>query len=101
MVKKQHLKTRDTCKVTFELPADFNAKAGAVHLLAEFNDWQEKPFKQLKSGKWQITEEVAPGRSYQFRYHVFENGHDYYLNDEDADHIAANDQGTENAVISC
>ena len=99
MIKKQQVKTRKVCKVTFELPADF--EADAVHLVAEFNDWQEVPFDKQKNGKWKLVQEVEPGREYQFRYRALHNDHDHYFNDPDADSTVHNDQGTENAVISC
>ncbi len=99
MIKKQQLKTRKVCKLTFELPADFEAKA--VHLHADFNDWQPVPFERLKNGKWKLVQEVKPGQDYQFRYRVVHDDYDNYFNDEAADYTVANDQGTENAVLSC
>lgn len=99
MIKKQHVKSRNTCKVTFELPADL--QADAVYLIADYNGWQDIPFERLKSGKWKLVQELEPGNAYQIRYKISEAGNVYYLNDSDADGTTSNDQGSENAVIRC
>lgn len=97
MIKKQHVKSRNVMKLTFELPADL--EGDSVQLLADFNDWNPVEFKQQKSGKWKLVQEVEPGQSYQFRYQIQHGDHQHYLNDPEADHTVPNDQGTENAVI--
>jgi 1,4-alpha-glucan branching enzyme len=97
MIKKQFVKSRNVTKVTFELPADF--EADAVHLLADFNDWQPEAFNKLKNGKWQLVKEITPEARYEFRYMVEQNGERQWLNDPDADATVPNDQGTENAVL--
>ena len=99
MIKKQNIKSRKVCKVTFELPADL--EGDAVELLAEFNDWQPVPFEKGKKGDWKLVQEVEPGREYQFRYRIQHRDHTHYLNDPEADRTVPNDQGSENAVISC
>lgn len=97
MIKKQFVKSRNTTKVTFELPADL--EADSVYLIADFNGWSPVEFDQLKSGKWKLVQEVEPERTYQFRYKLVQNGSELYLNDDDADGAVANDRGTENAVL--
>jgi hypothetical protein len=99
MIKKQTVKSRNVCKLTFELPAGH--QADEVHLLAEFNGWKPVPFEQVKGGKWKLVQEVEPGRDYQFRYMLVRGGQRDFINDEAADGTVRNDQGTENAVISC
>ena len=84
--------------MTFELPADL--EADAVHLLADFNSWQPVAFEKLKSGKWKLVQEVSEGR-YQFRYMIDHENHHHFMNDPEADDTVPNDQGTENAVITC
>ncbi len=97
MIKKQFVKSRNVTKVTFEL--DQSVSAENVMLIADFNDWQPVSFKQAKSGTWKLTQELEPGKSYQFRY-VLEQGDQLsFINDPEADGVVANDQGTENAVI--
>jgi hypothetical protein len=99
MIKKQHVKSRNVCKLTFELPEDIGADE--VQLLAEFNGWQPVPFERLKSGKWKLVQEAEPGRDYEFRYRLLKGGHERYLNDEGADRTVTVAHGVENAVISC
>ena len=69
-VKKQYLKSRDICKVTFRLPSIAAPKAGTVSVVGEFNAWDfnANPMKKLKSGDFTTTIELTPGRKYQFRY---------------------------------
>lgn len=98
MIKKQTVKSRNVTKITFELPADL--EGDAVHLLADFNDWNPVEFKHQKNGKWKLVQEVEPGQSYQFRYRVQHGDHQHFMNDPEADGTVANDQGTENAVIN-
>ena len=98
MIKKQHVKSRNVTKLTFELPADL--EADAVHLLADFNSWQPVAFEKLKNGKWKLVQEVTEG-SYQFRYMIDHEGHHHFMNDPEADDTVPNDRGTENAVVNC
>jgi len=99
MITKQQLKSRNGCKLTFELPSEFEAQE--VQLLADFNGWEPVSMPRLKSGKWKLTQEVEPGHEYQFRYRVLHENYADYLNDEQADGVVPNDKGTENAVIVC
>ena len=99
VIKKQPLKTRPVCKVTFEVTPE--PAAEAVHLLADFNDWREGPFKRLTNGTWKLTQEVTPDREYEFRYRISSGSTVTYLNDEAADGTTPNDLGTENAIVRC
>ena len=99
MIKKQHVKSRNVCKVTFTLPADLDGDA--VHLHADFNDWEPVPFDKQKNGSWKLVQEVEPGREYEFRYRVVHGDHVHYFNDDEADRTARNEHGSENAVVSC
>ncbi len=50
-IKKQYLKKRNVCKVTFRLAKKETAtKASTFHLVGDFNNWDEKshPMKKLK-----------------------------------------------------
>ena len=69
-IKKQYLKDKSVCKVTFSLPKKAAASAKTVHLVGEFNNWDEKatPMKKLKNGSFSITLKLDTGREYQFRY---------------------------------
>ncbi|AWL12232.1 hypothetical protein HMF8227_01759 [Saliniradius amylolyticus] len=69
-VKKQYLKTKPVCKVTFRLKKDEAGQARQVRLLGDFNQWdyQSSPMKRLKSGDFTTTLELPKDKEYQFRY---------------------------------
>jgi 1,4-alpha-glucan branching enzyme len=96
MLKKQHLKSRPTCKVTFTLPEEIAAESASR--VGEFNSWDPgaHPLRQLRSGCWRTTVELEPGQSYRFRYLV--NGSDWY-NDEAADSYLVNGFDSEDSIV--
>ena len=69
-LKIQYLKSRPVGKVTFRLPADAAPEAATVHLVGEFNEWNESatPMTQLKDGSFKTVVELDRDRSYGFRY---------------------------------
>ena len=73
-------------------------KAEAVHLVGDFNDWNESatPMKKLKSGRFMVTLELEKGREYQFRYPV--NGTEWH-NDWHADKYVPNPFRGDNSVV--
>ncbi len=94
-IKKQYLKTKPVCKVTFTVPAE-DAKKVAV--VGDFNNWNPKGslLKKLKNGTFKGTFDLPSESSYEFRYLV--DG--AYVNDEAADRYQWNDfAGAENEVI--
>ncbi len=95
-MKKTYSKTKTTCRVTFELPAE--VEATSVALVGEFNDWDKtrNPMKQRKDGRFSTTLSLQAGREYRFRYFV--DG-ERWENDWNADKYLSNDQGSENSVI--
>lgn len=99
MIKKQTLKSRPVCKLTFELSPEY--EADELELLANVNDWQPIPFDRLKSGKWKLQVEVDPGATIEFRYRAKKSGDVWYDNDPSADRYVDNEFGTTNAVINC
>jgi 1,4-alpha-glucan branching enzyme len=96
MLKKQYLKSRPKCKVTFYLPAA--VKAENVHLVGDFNDWEEDatPMAQLKDGRFTVALELDPGQEYQFRYLV--DGTEWH-NDWEADRYEPNPFSGDNSVV--
>lgn len=97
MIKKQHLKSRPVCKVTFTLPDGVEAES--VSVVGDFNNWDAgaHPLQKLKTtGQWRTTLELAPDQEYQFRYLV--NGQEWH-NDEAADAYRANEYGSDNSVV--
>lgn len=69
-VKKQYLKTKPVCKVTFQIPRQQGNSAQAAQVLGDFNNWSMKatPMKRLKSGAFTLTLDLEKDRQYQFRY---------------------------------
>lgn len=99
MITKQLVKSRNMCKLNFELAPSI--EADEIQLLADFNNLQGTRFEKLKSGKWKLVQEVIPGHSYQFRYRLVQGGSVRYVNDDTADDFITNSFGSENAVIHC
>ena len=69
-IKKQYLKSKPVCKVTFTIDAELINGGKEVVLLGEFNNWNPKnaSMRKLKDGSFTKTIELAPGKDYQFRY---------------------------------
>ena len=98
-LKKQMLKSKPVCKVTFRVSKEMAAGADAVTVVGDFNNWDpiETPLNKLKSGEFTAVVELESGKSYEFRYLV--GGASWY-NDPEADGYAANSFGGENSVLS-
>jgi 1,4-alpha-glucan branching enzyme len=97
-IKKQYLKSRKACKVTFRLPRVAAPNAKVVCIVGDFNGWgiYANPMKKLKTGDFTITLEVEPGREYQFRYLIDEYR---WENDWNADKYVKSPYGSDNSVI--
>lgn len=97
MLKKQHLKSKPICKVTFYSPAQVQAET--VHLVGDFNGWNETsdPMKPLKDGRFSLVLELEAGKEFQFRYLV--NGTEWH-NDWEADKYAPNPFSGDNSVVT-
>ena len=99
-IKKQYLKTRPTCRVTFRLSKDEASDAKRVFLVGEFNNWNETqtPMKALKDGGFTVTLDLDTGREYQFRY-FFDRL--FWGNDPGADRCVYSSFGNcENSIVS-
>lgn len=68
--KKQYLKSKAVCKVTFKISKDEAHAAENVRLVGDFNDWDttSPPMKKLKDGSFTATVELEKDAKYQFRY---------------------------------
>jgi 1,4-alpha-glucan branching enzyme len=98
-LKKQTLKTRPICKVTFRVPKEAAKSAESIHIVGDFNDWDKTatPMKPLKSGDFTSTLELDTSKTeYQFRY-LYDGK--TWENDWEADAYIANSEGTENSVV--
>jgi 1,4-alpha-glucan branching enzyme len=80
-VTKSYVKSKNICRVTFDLSAD---GADSASVLGDFNSWEPTPMKRKKNN-FCATVELEPGREYQFRYLI--NG-DTWANDDQADSYA-------------
>jgi 1,4-alpha-glucan branching enzyme len=99
-LKKQYLKTKERCKVTFRLPKAAAPGAKTVHIVGEFNDWStvKTAMKRLKSGEFTAVVELVPGREYQFRYLIDQTA---WENDWEADRYVKSDFGDcDNSVVA-
>jgi len=97
MLKKQYLKSKPICKVTFYTPAAIEAES--VYLVGDFNDWDESetPMKQLKDGRFSVTLSLDTGQEYQFRYLIDKSE---WHNDWEADKYVPNPFSGDNSVVS-
>lgn len=95
-IKKQFIKTKPVCKVTFSV-ADNGAKK--VSVIGDFNNWNPKEgeLSKLKNGTFKGVFELAKDASYEFKYLVDEN----FINEPEADSYRWNDfAGSENSVLN-
>lgn len=99
-IRKQALKSKPVCKVTFNIPEKMANAATQAHVVGEFNDWSTSatPMKRSKKGAFRATVELKKGRSYQFRY-LLEKSR--WENDPDADGYLQSPFGdSQNSVIN-
>lgn len=70
MIKKQFLKSKPVCKVTFTMPAEAATDAQKVELVGDFSEWTQAPIemKKLKNGTFKTTIDLETGKDYEFRY---------------------------------
>jgi len=94
-IKKQFLKSKPVCKVTFTVPAK---EAEKVAVIGSFNEWKEEatPLKKLKNGSFKGTVDLETGSSYEFKYLI--DG--AYANEQEADGFAWSDfANAENSLL--
>ena len=96
MLKKQYLKSKAICKVTFyTAPA---LEADKVVLVGDFNAWSETatPMKPLKDGRFKATIALPRDSCHQFRYLI--NDREWH-NDWEADQYVPNPFSGDNSVV--
>lgn len=99
MIKKQFVKSKPVCKVTFTLPKEAVENVNEVAVLGEFNNWDVEnavSMKKQKDGSFKTTVELETGKEYAFRYLL--DG-EKWENDNAADKYVATPFGTENSVV--
>jgi 1,4-alpha-glucan branching enzyme len=95
-IKKQFIKTKPVCKVTFSIEAKDATTASVV---GDFNQWnpEEGLLKKQKNGTFKATFELPTSQSYEFRYIVDGT----FVNDEQADEFKWNEfAAAENGVLA-
>ena len=98
-IRKQYLKSKPICKVTFKIPAEKGNAAKTAKLVGEFNNWSfsANPMKRLKDGAFTTTLDLEKGNAYQFRYVLDKN---QWKNETEADKFVPSPYGdSENSVI--
>tara|TARA_B100000809_G_scaffold63282_2_gene59980 strand:- start:674 stop:970 length:297 start_codon:yes stop_codon:yes gene_type:complete len=94
-IKKQYLKSKPVCKVTFELAAKESDK---VSVVGDFNEWDAEaaPLKKLKNGTFKVVLSLEAGSSFEYKFVVDGN----YVNDKNADSLKFNKfANAENGVL--
>ncbi len=95
-IKKQFVKTKPLCKVTFSIEAK---EATAVAVIGDFNNWDptQGELPKLKNGTFKATFDLPKDTNYEFKYVV--DG--VYMNEPEADSFVFNEfAGAENSVLS-
>jgi 1,4-alpha-glucan branching enzyme len=95
-IKKQFIKTKPVCKVTFSIEAK---EANTAAVVGDFNNWNpsEGELSKLKNGTFKGLFEVPKDASYEFKYVVDGT----YVNDPEADSYVYNEfAGAENSVVT-
>ena len=97
-LKKQYLKSKAVCKVTFTLPKQAAGAAKSVHVVGDFNNWNGRAniMKRLKDGTLTATITLKRGSEYQFRY-LLDGA--IWENDWTADKYVQNGFGSDNSVV--
>lgn len=97
-IKKQYLKTKPVCRVTFKLPKQAAPAAQDVKILGEFNNWDKSvaQMKRLRNGDFSVTLELPRGRDYRFRYLIDGT---IWENDWRADRYVPNPYGGDDSVV--
>lgn len=92
-IKKQFIKTKPVCKVTFSISAK---EASSVAVIGDFNNWSRVELAKLKNGTFKGVFELPKDASYEYKY-VIDGA---YINDPEADGFKWNDfAGSENSVV--
>ncbi len=98
MTKKEYLKTKPECKVTFKVSKKMAGEASKIALVGDFNTWSPKkdPMKKLKNGDFTISINLPVGNEYQYRYLI--DGQ-IWMNDEMAEKYLPNNIDGDNSVV--
>jgi 1,4-alpha-glucan branching enzyme len=99
-LKKQFLKAKPLCKVTFTVDATLIDGAKEVAVLGDFNSWDpsETTMRKVKDGAFTKTIELEVGKEYQFRYLLDGTK---WINDNEADkYVPSGVAAEQNSVVA-
>jgi len=94
-IKKQVIKTKPVCKVTFSIEAK---EADSAAVIGDFNNWNpaEGALSKLKNGTFKATFDLPTANSFEFRYLI--DG--AFINEPQADSYRWNEfANAENSVL--
>lgn len=94
-IKKQFIKTKAICKVTFTVDAK---EANEASVVGDFNNWNpsEGELSKLKNGTFKGVFDVNKDAAYEFKYFI--DG--VFVNETEADSYKWNEfAGAENSVL--
>ncbi|MFI0490436.1 isoamylase early set domain-containing protein [Flavobacterium sp.] len=94
-IKKQFIKTKPVCKVTFSVEAK---EANLASVVGDFNNWNpaDGELSKLKNGTFKGVFDLPKDASYEFKY-VIDGA---FVNEPESDSFKWNDfAGTENGVL--
>ena len=94
-IKKQFIKTKPVCKVTFSVEAK---EADTASVVGDFNSWNpaEGELSKLKNGTFKGVFDLPKDASYEFKYVIDGN----FVNEPEADAYKWNEfAGAENGVL--
>ncbi|MEW5734733.1 MAG: isoamylase early set domain-containing protein [Thermodesulfobacteriota bacterium] len=98
-LKKEYLKAKPACRVTFTLPAERTNGASSVCVVGDWNDWDlsANPMKKNRDGSFSARVTLPTGNEFQFRYVL--DGQSW-VNDWEADRYVPTPFGDcENCVV--
>lgn len=99
-LKKQFLKSKPVCKVTFSLTKEEVNDANSVMVLGDFNNWDTKTgveLKKFKNGSFKASIDLETEKEYQFKYLI--DG-EKWVNEVEADKYVGSGIGAEeNSVV--
>ncbi len=98
-IKKQFLKSKPVCKVSFKVSKAEAASASEIAIVGDFNAWDPKAntMNQLKDGSFSLTIELATPGNYRFRYLADNNR---WFDETEADGQETNEFGTINNLLN-
>ncbi len=97
-ISKTFIKTKNSFKVTFEVPKELLGDAKQIKVLGDFNDWNtdKATFMKNTKGIFKTVKELEAGKKYEFRYLTDDNK---WINDANADDYVASPHFVDNCVL--